>query len=75
MVSAILLMGRIGAAASRKACETLKAVSWRVRPDRLRLPIPKVFINSALHSLSTIAQVEKSDASSSLLRSRLARPG
>lgn len=75
MVGAILTMGRIGAAASRKACETLKAVSWRVLPDRLRRPIPKGFINSAVLALSTIAQVEKSDASSSLLRSTLARPG
>lgn len=75
VVGAILAMGRIGAAASRKACETLKAVSWRVIPDRLRRPIPKGFINTALHRLSSIAQSEKSDASASLLNSRLARPG
>lgn len=72
---AIDMLGRIGAAASRKACETLKAVSWRVLPDRFRPRISIKDIHSALLRVSTIAKSEKSDASSELLNSRHSRPG
>lgn len=72
---AILTMASIGAAASRKACETRRSVSWRVLPDRWRRPISNKDIISGLAKLATIAKVEKSDASASLLRSVAARPG
>lgn len=75
VLSAILTLGKIGAAASKKACETRAKVSWRVLPDRWRQPVSSVCFKKAEQLLASIAKVGKSDASSSLLRSRLARPG
>lgn len=73
--AAIHRMGMIGAAASRKACEAAVSLlrsgltrhSWR--------PISKIDISRGLSKVASIAKVENSDASASLLKALGLLPG